>query len=89
MKQDRRILYDGFLGRYAGKNNQIKYLIDYESDNERLDNIGKAAPALLEAGIDEERTKALLQKHWDLRPSEAQDFIDFVYKYVLKTKKEK
>lgn len=63
--------------------------LDDVAYSERLNNIGKAATALLEAGIDEERTKALLQKHWDLRPSEAQDFIDFAYKYVLKTKKEK
>ncbi|WP_175060958.1 cell division protein MraZ [Streptococcus salivarius] len=68
-------------------NQQAK--LDDAAYNERLDNIGKATTALLEAGIDEERTKTLLQKHWDLRPSEAQEFIDFVYKYVLKTKKEK
>lgn len=68
-------------------NQQAK--LDDAAYNERLDNIGKAATALLEAGIDEERTKALLQKQLGLRPSEAQDFIDFVYKYVLKTKKEK
>ena len=68
-------------------NQQAK--LDDAAYNERLDNIGKATTALLEAGIDEERTKALLQKHWDLRPSEVQEFIDFVYKYVLKTKKEK
>lgn len=63
--------------------------LDEVAYSERLNNIGKAATSLLEAGIDEEVTKALLQKHWDLRPSEAQDFIDFVYKYDLKNKKEK
>ncbi|WP_261127547.1 cell division protein MraZ [Streptococcus mitis] len=58
--------------------------LDDVAYSERLNNIGKAATALLEAGIDKERTKTLLQKHWDLRPSEAQDFIDFVYRYNLK-----
>lgn len=45
--------------------------VDEEVDNERWDNIDRAAMAMLEAGVNPETMKAMLIKYWDLRPSEA------------------
>lgn len=55
-----------------------------EGHYERLDeavweekNIGiqKTTAALCEAGVEDEKIISLLQKHWDLRLSEAGDFL--------------
>ena len=55
-----------------------------ERDNARLDDaafeeriigIEKAIVALQEAGIEEEKIIFLLQKHWDLRLSEAEELL--------------
>ena len=44
--------------------------------NETLLGIDKATVAMLEVGVDEKSISAMLIKHWDLRPSEANSFID-------------
>ena len=55
-----------------------------ESNNARLDDaafeeriigIEKATLALREVGVEDERIIDLLQKYWDLRLSEAKDFL--------------
>ena len=45
---------------------------------ERIVGIKKATAAMLEAGVDEETIIKMLQKHWDLRLSEAIAFIENV-----------
>ncbi len=42
---------------------------------ERNDNLSRAALAMLDGGLSAEQTTAMLQKHWDLRRSEAQPFV--------------
>ena len=43
---------------------------------ERIIGIEKATAAMLEAEVDEETIIKMLQKHWDLRLSEATAFIE-------------
>lgn len=40
------------------------------------DNILKAASAMLEANVQKDKIKGLLIKYWDLRPSDAEFFIE-------------
>ena len=42
---------------------------------ERIVGIEKATIAMIEAGVDDEMIIKMLQKHWDLRLSEAHAFI--------------
>lgn len=48
--------------------------------DERENNIALAALAMLDGGLSVEKTIALLQKHWDLRRSEALPFIEWARK---------
>ena len=43
---------------------------------ERIVGIEKATTAMLEAGVDDDTIIKMLQKHWDLRLSEATAFIE-------------
>ena len=43
---------------------------------ERIINIKKATLAMMEANVNEETVIKMLQKHWDLRLSEAREFIE-------------
>ena len=43
---------------------------------ERINGIEKATTAMIEADVDEEVIIKMLQKHWDLRLSEATAFIE-------------
>lgn len=45
---------------------------------ERIIGIEKATISMLEAGVDDDTVIAMLQKHWDLRLSEANAFLDNV-----------
>ena len=49
--------------------------IQEECDMEREKNIATAATAMIEAGIADSDVAHLLQKYWDLRPSETTPFI--------------
>lgn len=42
---------------------------------ERILGIEKATISMIEAGVDEEQIIRMLQKHWDLRLSEARAFV--------------
>ena len=44
--------------------------------SERICSIEKATLALHEAGVPKDQIIALLQKHWDLRRSEANKFVE-------------
>ena len=46
--------------------------VDEAVENERWNNIGCAAEAMLESNVKEEQIKKMLVKYWDLRPSEAE-----------------
>ena len=52
-------------------------LIDDAVNRERQNCIFISAKMLLEAKVDEEKIVLLLQKYWDLRPSEVRDYINF------------
>ncbi len=43
---------------------------------ERILGIKKTTIAMMDAGVDEETIIKMLQKHWDLRLSEATDFVE-------------
>jgi len=49
--------------------------LDEAAFEERIVGIEKAVAALYEAEVDEEEIIALLQKYWDLRLSEAKEFL--------------
>ena len=48
-------------------------------NNERDTNIRLAALALLEVGTNDDVAANVLQKYWDLRPSQAQRFIEWAH----------
>ncbi len=61
---------------------------------ERDDNIARAAVAMMDGGLNAEQTIAMLQKHWDLRRSEALPFVYWAerqipHKYVRPEKNQK
>ena len=77
MSKTLREAFDGFGwelldGIRAKANERIS---DAEIE-ERIRGIEKATTAMLEAGVDEETIIKMLQKHWDLRLSEATAFIE-------------
>ncbi|WP_368294064.1 hypothetical protein [Dehalobacter sp. TBBPA1] len=49
--------------------------LDDAAFEERVSGIEKATMALREAGVEDAKIIYLLQKHWDLRLSEANDFL--------------
>jgi hypothetical protein len=56
--------------------------LDEAAFEERVNGIEKATAALLEAEVEDEKIIYLLQKYWDLRLSEAKEFI-FVARKIL------
>ena len=50
--------------------------IDQEVTNERWNNIGYAAQAMVESELEEQQILKMLIKYWDLRPSEAKGCIE-------------
>lgn len=50
--------------------------------NERQNNIATATVAMREAGLSDEIITSMLQKHWDLRQSEAGNFIDWAHSRI-------
>ena len=50
---------------------------------ERDDNIALAALAMIDGGLDEEKTISLLQKHWDLRRSEALLYVKRAHRMIM------
>jgi len=72
-----RDAFDGFgwelLNGIRAKANERISDAEFE---ERIIGIEKATAAMLEAEVDEETIIKMLQKHWDLRLSEATAFIE-------------
>jgi len=72
-----RDAFDGFgwelLNGIRAKANERISDAEFE---ERIIGIEKATVAMLEAEVDEETIIKMLQKHWDLRLSEATAFIE-------------
>jgi hypothetical protein len=61
-----------FLEKFQSHNRTVRQeMIDEEVAIAREENIVKAAAALLEAKVKEDKIKELLSKYWDLRPSDA------------------
>ena len=54
--------------------------IEFACSEERENNIVLAAMAMLDAGLSSDTVKQMLQKHWDLRQSEANNFITYSQK---------
>lgn len=50
--------------------------IDDAVSEERIVNIEKATRAMLESGVDKSTVVQLLQKHWDMRLSEATECVE-------------
>lgn len=71
-----REAFDGFgwelLDGIRAKANERISDAEFE---ERIIGIEKATAAMLEAGVDDDTIIKMLQKHWDLRLSEATAFI--------------
>lgn len=49
--------------------------LDDVAFEERIVGIENATAAMLEVGVEEEKIIQMLQKYWDLRPSEATTFV--------------
>ncbi len=49
---------------------------------ERIVGIEKATVSMVEANVDREIIIKMLQKHWDLRLSEAEEFVDWAINEV-------
>ena len=54
--------------------------IDQEVTDERWNNIGFAAQAMVESEVPEKQILNMLIKYWDLQPSEAKDILRFAKK---------
>lgn len=65
-----------FLEKFQANNRAVRQeMIDEEVSSAQEDHIVKAAAALLEAKVKEEKIKELLSKYWGLRPSDVAMFI--------------
>ena len=51
-------------------------------NNERQNNIAIAAIAMMDAGLANETITKMLQKYWDLRLSEAENYIDWAHSRI-------
>ena len=72
-----REAFDGFGGELLeGIRAKAHERISDAEFEERIIGIEKATAAMLEAEVDEETIIKMLQKHWDLRLSEATAFIE-------------
>ena len=58
--------------------------LDEVAFEERIIGLEKATAALCEAGVDKDTIIQLLQKHWDLRRSEANEVIYQTERLLLK-----
>ena len=54
-------------------------------DDERENNIARAALAMIDAGLDDSVVEHMLQKHWDLRLSETKPFLEWAHKQLNKS----
>lgn len=65
-----------FLEEFQAHNRAVRQeMIDEEVTIVQEENIVKAAAALFEAKIKEDKIKDLLSKYWNLRPSNAARFL--------------
>jgi hypothetical protein len=65
-----------FLEKFQSHNREVRQeMIDEEVAIVQEEYIVKAAAALLEAKVKEDKIKELLSKYWDIRPSDAALFI--------------
>lgn len=65
-----------FLEKFQFHNRAVRQeLIDEEVAIMQEEYMVKAATALLEARVKEDKIKELLSKYWDLRPSDAAQFL--------------
>lgn len=58
-----------------GMRERMDARLDEVAFEERIIGIENATAALKEAGVEDEKIIALLQKYWDLRLSEAKEFL--------------
>lgn len=61
--------------------------IDQEVTDERWNNIGFAAQAMVESKVPEQQILNMLIKYWDLRPSEAKDVLQFAMDTTIEVEK--
>lgn len=77
-----RSIRDSFLGFGSELLESIREnantRLDEAAFEEKIIGIEKAAAALNEAGVEDEKIIYLLQKYWDLRRSEANEFLQQV-----------
>ena len=69
------VLREGLEAFQAGNRARLQEIINEEVFRMQEIDITKAAIAMVEAEIDKAKIKQLLIKHWDMRPSEADYFI--------------
>lgn len=58
-----------------GMRERMDARLDEAAFEERIIGIENATAALKEAGVEDEKIIAMLQKYWDLRLSEAKEFL--------------
>ena len=72
-KESMRDFGYGLLDDIRGKANERISDAEFE---ERIVGIEKATISMIEVGVNDDTIIAMLQKHWDLRLSEAEVFLD-------------
>ncbi len=88
MKKDRIVRFvDGAIGMATEAWNDASrdFVIGIEINaraEERDNNIAIAALAMMDGGLSPEQTLSMLQKHWDLRRSEALPFITWAKRQI-------
>ena len=72
MKDDMKEKVANFILDFQARNRQVRDAREAEIiQTEQIRSVMRGASALVEANIPREQSVFLLQKYWDLRPSEA------------------
>lgn len=75
--------FTGFLPEMQQRfRDEIDAEIQSACNDERENNIARAALAMIDAGLDDKIVEHMLQKHWDLRLSEARPFLEWAHKQL-------
>ena len=68
--------------RYPGDERTVVFLGDYIDRGSQVRETVNLVRAMRDAGLSDEIITSMLQKHWDLRQSEAASFIDWAHSRV-------
>lgn len=83
LKEETKSMDNSIKNAFSGFGNELlegirekhQKRLDDAAFGEKIAGIENATAAMLESGVDEEKIIQMLQKYWDLRLSEAKEFL--------------